>query len=399
MKAVKNIFQKGALVYVLVCILQALFLPPAWAGNIDNYFFAFGLINLWFVFANNKYGRKVIIAFGVFFAWSVFAEFISNGFGNVENLPYLLYFLKWPVIIFTLVDEFSRESRKINYHKVLDGSFLVLVGLNLVMLTNFMGIGETIQNLYSPKLYTNFVYFNEPGVYRLAGTQMNSNDNAIIFCAFLIYYICKRPKAWYFIILSLGLLILTQSRTIFMISILIVLIEAILKLRESRNKKILVVVGILAISFLTLIIGLSRNLRSIFNGDAFISNSLFRRFQNLELATESGTNSTLFGNGVIENPIAQLGAHIDSEYIALILQYGLVGLILWGLIVLSTLSLFNVVGTKRVGYYIVLLILGASLTNFTLLHGTIGVIICTFIAVYASKSSKNESEIPKTIPA
>jgi O-Antigen ligase len=381
MKLAVNILQKGALAYSIVCIVQALFLPTFLETKIDNYLFIFGVLNLAVIFYANKEWRKIIIAFVLFFCWTLIVEIWIKGQTAIHSLPYLLYFIKWPVILFTLMNEF-KSGKPIYLPKIVDATVLVLVGLNLLMFINPNGIGEALQNLYAPKEYVNFVYYNEIGVYRLAGTQMNPNDNAILFCGFFIYYMLLRPKQWYLVLLCAGMIILTQSRTIFLVSLLTAVIVALKNYGGFKNKKRLLIITSGGIAVLAGLIFSSSNLRSIFSGEAFVSNSLMVRVKNLYYSLESDWTSSIIGHGVIENPVDQLGFYIDSEFVAIIIQYGWVGLALW-LWILVSIIIHKPLKMIRGQYWIliIMLVVGASLTNYSLLHGTIGVIVVTLLAI------------------
>ncbi|MFT6983164.1 MAG: hypothetical protein ACJAUD_001935, partial [Crocinitomicaceae bacterium] len=163
MKSVLSLIKYGALFYCLVSVLNALILPPAYELSIDNYFFIFGLVHLALITFKKKEYTILILAFGLFFGWTLIVDFAKHGMDMKSNIPYLLYFLKWPVILVTLLDT-SKSSKWIeHYTKAIDAVFLILLGINLFMLLNIGGMGESIQLLYAPKAYTNFIYYNEFG--------------------------------------------------------------------------------------------------------------------------------------------------------------------------------------------------------------------------------------------
>jgi hypothetical protein len=398
MKSILTLIKYGAFFYCLVSVLNALVQPPAYELNIDNYLFVFGLAHLALITFKKKEYTILILAFGLFFGWTLIVDFAKHGMDMKSNVPYLLYFLKWPVILVTLLDT-SKSSKWIeHYPKAIDAVFLTLLGINLFMLLNIGGMGESAQLLYAPKAYTNFIYYNEFGTFRLSGTQMSPNDNAILFCCFYIYYLSFRPKAWHYLLLALGIIILTQSRTIFLMTLAVSAFAAVKHLNVFKSKKQLLVFlfGGLLIG-VTIIFSFS-NLRSMFTGDAFVSSSFMQRVSNLSNALESDGLTLVIGNGVIKNPLLEIGAYIDSEIIAVLLQYGFVGILLWIVLLIAINIQFTFKSVQ--GFYwflITILILGTSVTNYAFLHGSIGVVLTLFFGLSYAGSREIESKTQEKV--
>lgn len=398
MKSILTLIKYGALFYCLVSVLNALVLPPAYELNIDNYLFVFGLAHLALITFKKKEYTILILAFGLFFGWTLIVDFAKHGMDMKSNIPYLLYFLKWPVILVTLLDT-SKSSKWIeHYPKAIDAVFLTLLGINLFMLINIGGMGESSQLLYAPKAYTNFIYYNEFGTFRLSGTQMSPNDNAILFCCFYIYYLSFRPKAWHFLLLALGIIILTQSRTIFLMTLAVSAFAAFKHLNVFKSKKQLLVFlfGGLLIG-VTIIFSFS-NLKSVFTGDAFVSSSFMQRVSNLYNALEFDGLTLVIGNGVIKKPLLEIGAYIDSEIIAVLLQYGFVGILLWIVLLIAINIQFTFKSVQ--GFYwflITILILGTSVTNYAFLHGSIGVVLTLFFGLSYAGSREIESKTQEKV--
>jgi|TARA_B110000879_G_scaffold83724_2_gene116049 hypothetical protein len=393
MASIVKFIKYGAVLYCLISILNALVLPPAYELNIDNYLFIFGFVNLALVVFKKREYTILVIAFCLFFGWSLVVDFAKHGMDFKSNLPYMLYFLKWPVVLVTSLEVSKSVRWSENYPKLIDGLFLTLLGINLFMLLNLEGTGESAQMLYSPKAYTNFIFYNEFGTFRLSGTQMNANDNAILFCCFYIYYLSFRPKAWHYLLLALGIIILTQSRTIFLVMLTVSGISAMKHLKVFKNKK-----QLLLFLFGGLLVGIGivfsfSNLRSMFTGDALASSSFMQRITNLSNALETDGLTLVIGNGVIKNPLLELGAYIDSEFISVLLQYGLVGILLWLALIVAINIHFRFKSVQgRYWFLITVLILGASATNYTFLHGSIGVILTLFLGLSCLGSREIESK-------
>jgi hypothetical protein len=393
MKSVLSFIKYGALFYCLISFLNALILPPAYELSIDNYLFVFGLAHLAIITLKNREYTILVLAFCLFFGWSLFVDFAKHADDMPSNLPYMLYFLKWPVILVALLDAFKSGKWTGQYPKVIDGLFLTLLAVNLLMLLNVGDIGETVQSLYAPKAYTNFVYYNEFGTFRLAGTQMNPNDNAILFCCFYIYYLSFRPKAWHYLLLALGIIILTQSRTIFLVTLAVSAITAIKHLNVFKNKKQLALFLLGGFLIGVAILFSFPNLRSMFNGDALVSSSFMQRVSNLSNALDSDGLTLVIGNGVIKNPLLEFGVFIDSEFIAVLLQYGLIGILLWIFVLIAINIHFKFKsGQGRYWFLITILILGTSVTNYAFLHGSVGVILTLFLGLSCAGSREIESK-------
>jgi len=388
-KPLENIVKFGALSYVIICVFQAVLFPPNFLSSLDNYLFVFALINLMLISYRTKEWRMITLAFILFFLWSIFVEFSKNGMAAKSNLPYLLHFLKWPAILVTILSLKKELFFEKSSQFFIDGLFFVIVSINLMLLINPFGYGELMQNLFSPKPYSNFVFYNEFQNFRLVGTQMNPNDNAVILSLFYLYYLIIDSKKWYFTVILVAFILLTQSRTLFILLIILTFLYLFIKLKKTITRKRFFQVGLVGMVLLTSVVLSSNNLRSIFTGGAFHSHSLQVRMDNFGNAINVNNSSLFFGNGVINNPVERFGVHVDSEFIMVIIQFGLVGLLLWGVILFAILKQFKL---NSVGFLywcvITLLVLGVSFTNFTFTHGNLGVAI-VFALGMASYHSKD----------
>ena len=123
------------------------------------------------------------------------------------------------------------------------------------------------------------------------------------------------------------------------------------------------------------------------------SSSFMQRITNLSNALETDGLTLVIGNGVIKNPLLELGAYIDSEFISVLLQYGLVGILLWLALIVAINIHFRFKSVQgRYWFLITVLILGASATNYTFLHGSIGVILTLFLGLSCLGSREIESK-------
>lgn len=382
MKLLKEFINLGAITYVIICILQAIVFPPSFLSSLDNVFFIFALLNILLINIEEKEWRFITLTFLLFFSWSVASDLFNHGYAMMSNITYLFYFLKWPAILVTVLDFAKRGSVIYRMRYFVDGLLFFVISINLFLVFNPFGYGEFLQNVFTPKPYSNFVFFNEFQNFRLIGTQMNSNDNAVILSLFYFYYLMIDSKKWYFILILGVLIVLTQSRTVFILTVVLTMLFLFFSLKNRMSNMRFMLSSMFVGVLLSIIVLSSGNLRSLFNGEAFRSNSLMVRLENLSSALSFDGNSLLLGRGTILNPIDTLGVYIDSEYVRVILQYGFIGMAFWVLIAVAILKQFKL-RSMNFSYWLVLMtfVFGVSLTNFTFSHGGLGVVIVFFMGL------------------
>lgn len=382
MKLLKDFINLGAITYVIICILQAIVFPPSFLSSLDNVFFIFALLNILLINIEEKEWRFITLTFLLFFSWSVASDLFNHGYAMMSNITYLFYFLKWPAILVTVLDFAKRGSVIYRMRYFVDGLLFFVISINLFLVFNPFGYGEFLQNVFTPKPYSNFVFFNEFQNFRLIGTQMNSNDNAVILSLFYFYYLMIDSKKWYFILILGVLIVLTQSRTVFILTVVLTMLFLFFSLKNRMSNMRFMLSSMFVGVLLSIIVLSSGNLRSLFNGEAFRSNSLMVRLENLSSALSFDGNSLLLGRGTILNPIDTLGVYIDSEYVRVILQYGFIGMAFWVLIAVAILKQFKL-RSMNFSYWLVLMtfVFGVSLTNFTFSHGGLGVVIVFFMGL------------------
>lgn len=379
MKRLDQILAFSALCYLVLCLLQVLFFTQKFLGFIDNYLFVFAFIFVVKNAYNHKLARQILGAFLFLLCWSFLSQLLRGETNLLAHVSYYFLFLKFAVILlsaFFLVKSMTSFSR---LYKIIDGVFLSLVAINLFLTINPFGLGELLQYIYKPSVYTNFVYYNEPGAYRLAGTQLNPNDNAIIWACFLLFYGQRMKEKWVFVALALGLVLLTQSRTIVLIITLIALYYLIRLYAKRIDVKRLIIIGPIVLLAAVLMIMNSSYLLSLFTGEAFVSISFLTRLDNYQYLGSYTLSEWILGRGRVTNPIETLGFSIDSEYLGLILQFGIVGLIGW--IYLQFVLVKESLKGNSLLLSIVFLVVLTSFTNFTFLSIQIGVLLSCFVGL------------------
>lgn len=369
-----------AFVYAVVCLCQAVIIPVNHGGFLDNLLFPFALITFGYGLVFDKTVRWISIPFLTLFVYTVVVNFsLKTATEASGNLMYQMYFLKWPVVFVSFYLFFKEFSARLSFRELLMLTFYALVSINCFLVIDPFGLGEWVQNFYSTKPLTNFYYFHEAGAFRLSGTQMNPNENAIIFSFFFVYFLKFSPR-WYLLLMSGIMIFLCQSRTGIILVLFILILWAINNMIEKGQRKNLwrLLLGIIAVG----IVGsmFSTNFKSIANGEAFRSNSLMIRLNNYLTAFDVDTATLWTGRGVLDDPLAQLGVYIDAELVAIIMQYGLIGLLIWLIVLMVPIAKLKYAQVwSSYVFWLTILIFGNCLTNFVYLNPTLGTVTMLFL--------------------
>ncbi|MDG1332154.1 MAG: O-antigen ligase family protein [Crocinitomicaceae bacterium] len=384
MKTWERILHYLTLLFVVLSLVGALFIPAHVRFFLDDLLFPFGLIYLALTFFKNPKWRWIILAFGAIAAWGMLSDILANGTIRTGPIGMLLRWLKWPIILVSIAEIGQLKIKRSYLENGVILSFLVLAGMNILMMINPFGIGKMLSETYTQKLEILLSNYNEFGAFRLSGTMRNPNTNAALFGLFLLFFLHSGArKYWKYILLAFVLIFLTQSRTV-MIIVLAILGLYVLSRNSRKVNMILIPGGILAL-FAGLFLFRSANLISIFNGSAFQSNSWTNRVEHYGVLFESGSRELLLGHGIILDPLASVGFYFDSEYLSIGYQYGIIGLLIWVVIAGLLLQLVRKVDRKSTfGWAIVIFIFGIAMTNFTFLNVECGILMMTLIGAWFS---------------
>jgi hypothetical protein len=384
MNEMMKIVKWGAVLFSVMCVIEALFWPSSIAFYPDNYLFPFGLIFLGYVFAAHKESRVFIAFFGLMFFTGLVSDLMAHKELRPESIGYLLRWLKWAAIFSGFAYGLKDLMRREQLDLAVKAAFMALAIINVLILVNIGGTGESIQYLFTPKSDFLISNFNEVGGFRLAGTFMNPNDNAAVFGLFFLYFLSDGiRKNWQFLIIAFVLVLLTQSRTVFMALVVISLMEYIMSYKANRGS-IWIPISVLLVSAAFLLVFNASNLVSIVTGEAFVSNSWMTRLDNLRLFSDIPMSNRIFGHGVLNDPYASLGVFIDSEYLAILFQYGIIGFLIW----LSGIF-YAIIGIGRKPenkwFWITafILVLVISFTNYALLNQVVAIALMSLLGLYA----------------
>ena len=368
MKSWERILHYLALTFVVFSLVGALFIPAHIRFIFDDLFFPFGLIFLAVTFFKYPKWRWLILAFGAIACWGILSDVLANGTIRTGTLGMLVRWLKWPIILISVTDLGNLKVRKSQVENGVVFAFLIMVGMNILMMIDPFGIGKSLSEMYTQKIEILLSNYHEFGAFRLSGMMRNPNTNAVLFGLFLLYFLhANARKYWMYILMAFVLIFLTQSRTV-MLVIVAVLAIYILSKNSRKLNLIIIPTGILTL-FGGAYLFRSTSLMSIFNGSAFQSNSWTNRVEHYGVLFKSGASDLLLGHGIILDPVSSVGFYFDSEYLSIGYQYGLIGLLIWLIIIGLILQISRKADRKSTfGWTLVLFIFGIASTNFSFLN-------------------------------
>jgi hypothetical protein len=390
MKTWERILHFLSLAFVVLSLFGALFVSASSQFILDDLFFPFGVLFLVYSFFKEPKWRWLILAFGAMSAWGMMSDILANSGIRTQPMGMLIRWIKWPIILITVADLHKVNIKKNLVENGVVVAFLLLAGINILMMLNPVGFGRYLHEIYNPKIEVLLSNYHEFGAFRLSGTMLNPNNNAILFGLFLLFFLHIDPrKYWKYIVLAFVLIFLTQSRTTLLITLLIVGLY-ILRYNSRKTNLILIPGGILALTA-GLFFFRSTNLMSIVDGSAFKSASWTDRVEHYGILFTSGLRELILGHGVVLDPIAAVGFHFDSEYLSLGYQYGLIGLFIWLSIIGISFFLIQRANRKSTfSWALVLFILGIASTNFTFLNVECATLMMSLVGAWLFLQSKNE---------
>ncbi len=368
MKSWERILFILSALFAVSSLLGELFWPAHVRFLLDDLFFPFGLLYMANTFLKKKEWRWLIFSFVLLSFWGMASDFLANASFRIAPVGMWLRWLKWPIILLTVAQfgELKFQKRAVESGVVI--GFFCLAGLNLFMMLNPFGFGEALNGFYAPKPEVLLANHHEFGAFRLSGTVLNPNNNAILFGLFLLFFLHIDPrKYWKYILLAFILIFLTQSRTVLITSVL-VLVFYVVRANTRKINLIVIPSGIIAI-VTGLFIFRSTNLLSIINGSAFHSDSWTERVDHYSILFKSSLSDLILGHGIILDPFTQLGFYFDSSYLSITYQYGIVGMLMWFAALGSIFFLLRRWNRKSsYAFFLLVFILGIGMTNFTFLN-------------------------------
>ncbi|MDG1659428.1 MAG: O-antigen ligase family protein [Crocinitomicaceae bacterium] len=400
MKRVMRILEGMSLLFVVTTIFAALFWPSQIPFIFDDLLLPFGLLHLAVVFFQDKRWRWLILLFGAMAFWVLVSDFIANNSFRTGHLGIVLRWVKWPIIIVSLANVKHWSIRKEHVVNFVILLFFGLTIINLILLLNPFQIGESLHMLYSTKLEVLLGNYHEFGGFRLSGTMRNPNNNGVIFALFLLFFLSlDQKKYWAYCLLAFIFIFLTQSRTVLILAIALVGLNMIMN--NSRKTNMIMIpaglIGLVAMLFAFR----STNLMSILSGEAFKSNSWTDRIAHYQIFFDSTSSEKVLGHGVVLDPLAVAGIHFDSEYLSILFQFGIIGMVLLAILTLYLPYLIKKnTGASLFGWILVLFIAGVGVTNFVFLNVEVITLLSLIIGAWVflqrpyklDDNSNNQSE-------
>lgn len=369
-------------------VLETIFLFPEYDLVIENWLFPFGLMFSVIELSKRRVDLWLVAPVLLMFFWELACTTIVYGRTDSGDLMYLLRILKLPVV-FTISASMLNVSRT-NSVIVVRSVFYLLAAINLFIVLDPFGAGSELQMAYSMKSADLFSTFNEPGYFRLSGTFRNPNDNALLMGVFLLFFLALSFKEyWKEIVLATAIIFLTQSRTALIALLVCLSVAATVPAFRGSGKKMWVYISSILVILTFLVVAKPHNLYSLVNGDAFRSYSWNTRVVLFMEFWDSPSQMILTGYGLITDVRDYFGLYLDSEYSAVLYQFGVIGLFLWvliwfGFIVRSEIS-FNLI-------LLVVFVLVISITNYTVHNPLISPVLFFMLPFFIKRGSKH----PKT---
>jgi hypothetical protein len=375
--------------YVAVVILNALLLPPVNVISLDNLIFPLAGIAVVITFFRNKTFLISAAIIGALLTSNLLSNYINDGL-TLTEIAWTTRWLKLFAIGWSTYYVFR------NNRQFFDGVLLIgFLGMVVINALQLMGVSSIIQ-LYASRVEVGESLLNSLVDGRLFGTFINPNNNGLIMAMFGVYFFTSNFR-WKLVLMSLagGIVLMTQSRTVFLAFVSVIALSGMYFLFKSNKKKFLMFLGGMVVLLLVLVQLKFSNLSSIFNGSAFYSNSITTRYRVVEKTIEANDATPWLGQGKINSFPEFFGDSIDDEYAYVYLEYGLIGLLLLGVLVvfLSILSIRNnKVSLAALGLIILMLICG--LTNLSFSNMEIGPTFAVLlVAAYALSFPEREQVI------
>jgi hypothetical protein len=366
-------------------ILDTVFLFPEYDLVIENWLFPIGLTYSVVQLARGKNALWLIAPVFLLFIWEITDTVLLHGSTATDEIMYLLRILKLPVVF--VISASIINTPVSDPDKIVRPVFYVLAVLNLIMVIDPFGIGEELQLAYTNKPTEMFSSFNEPGYFRLSGTFRNPNDNAFLMGLFLLFFLTHSIREyWKETLIGVMLILLTQSRTALIAVLASLSVAAVIPVIRGAGKRTWVYLSGIMLMLIIMVLAKPHNLYSLVNGDAFRSYSWNARMNLFIDFWDSPTTVLLTGHGSISKVREYFGLYLDSEYSAVLYQFGIVGLVLW--FALWFVPLMYSKGSLKLILFMVFVSL-ISVTNYTIHNPLIAPLLFAFLPFFVTRENMN----------
>jgi O-antigen ligase len=378
----------------LILIVSMLFLPDIQFGSkipafqFVDFFLPLLLILIFLHRSKLQWNRY----YWILIAFCIYIPITSavNGRITVLNDYFEVYkFLKF----FILIILFSCIDYRTFLQTLLKPIFVFLVIANLFHFYDLFGTNAFLLKYYNSGIQLKYFGLNslkEPAVKRMIGLASNPNINSVIFSFFAICFLPLRfdRKKFYWFLSALLMVFLCQSRTGLLALGVILIAIAVFKLSDWNWKKWLivlssiVVVYVLGLALSTSFFKYSPYSANLLDGSAFMTNSARSRWESWNFLGKMILEQPVFGHSPNKEFFYSNNLYSENEYILMTWRYGLIGLLLYLLLLFQPLQVYirsmKEVPVFKYGILIITLILVTALTNNPYTDRTINLLLaCT----------------------
>lgn len=295
-------------------------------------------------------------------------------------------------------------NKRCDFFKLVSAVFLLLLLFNFFHYYNILNFNKTVMPFYATNpLHLDFFGRNSlggPDTKRIIGTLGNPNINGILFCIFNIYFMSFLNKnKWHigklFFYLSLGLILMTQSRTCLLAFFVYFPLFLVF---NKVEKKIL----FRSLFFIVLIVLLVRLMDQYSLG--YFTNAKMNVAENgslrgrLEIWKHLGKmvlEKPLIGHGINKNYFYSNKLYSENEFLLMAWRYGLLGLLFYlsllgGLIVHYRKNVIQKSTTSIMYVQLVILYGINALTNNPLSDPSLMVFFALGTGAFLSQFNLNE---------
>lgn len=294
--------------------------------------------------------KNRFILFNILFALIVAISIIYNSNSMQFNDLYeILKYMLFSMVSIIIINICKDKSNYLFFMKTISIALIVISIFGIIQYFNPFSINELYIKSYAQTQYETLVHeYPSP---RIVGTKANPAVYGVlmslgVYINLLYFRNTKIKKEKILIVISIILciinLILTLTRTIqiaFMISIIIYILCNVWIKKGFKKALIAMLSTILGICLILCILPQSLTWRLVQVLDISNATSWILRTEKWMEYSEIIEQNLLFGIGPVKNSLEEIG-YVDSEFVQITLQYGLIGLIIYVVMLLTPLYIY-----------------------------------------------------------
>ena len=367
--------------WMVFVLLTSLVVPDGWLPTRpENFFMPIAAIHM-LLHPLNKQWYWVSLALLLF----SLGNMISVAFGDSSVLTGLAYQSRLLKVLFILVytQQFGQHIYP-HLDKLLRGLVSVIIGIAIIQVFNPWEWGTHLGELYSSHDITVELNASFTRHFRLLGTMNNPNEFALVLLMFTLYFLAHVDRKgvrleWLLIAILVGLLILTQSRTSLLA--LVVAFGMHFFMRKFSTQMMILLAGGAGLGVLLVF---ALDLQYLFQGlsNPFNNSSWLARIDVWSDMMETWKGRPFLGVG--PGHLSADTKAADSQYVHVLLSYGILGMI-WHIAVLflpiGLLWKYRGEVLCRALILISVAFLVCNITNYTIFNPVIGVFYFTLLGL------------------